>query len=160
MKDDSFHRYQLKKEIKFLKRLPLKYRDGNIDFVHSSLHRPESWRYLLGTYDTFIDFQIMEKKMLFVGHTHVPVIFERAGEEVKILRSSELSLNSHTKYIVNPGSVGQPRDGDPRASFAIFDSDKEFFKRIRVEYDVKETQRKILDAGLPEVLATRLSQGE
>jgi diadenosine tetraphosphatase ApaH/serine/threonine PP2A family protein phosphatase len=146
-------------EINFLKELPLKYRDGNIDFVHASLHRPESWRYLLGPFDTHIDFQIMEKKVLFVGHTHVPVIFENAGTEVKILRSSELSLNPHTKYIINPGGVGQPRDGDPRASFVIFDSDKEFVKRIRVEYNIEEAQRKILAAGLPEVLATRLSYG-
>jgi diadenosine tetraphosphatase ApaH/serine/threonine PP2A family protein phosphatase len=146
-------------EINFLKELPLKHRDGNMDFAHASLHRPEYWRYLLGPFDTHIDFQIMEKKVLFVGHTHVPVIFENAETEVKILRSSELSLNPHTKYIINPGGVGQPRDGDPRASFVIFDSDKEFVKRIRVEYDIKEAQRKILDAGLPEVLATRLSYG-
>ncbi len=146
-------------ELNFLKGLPLKYREKNIDFVHSSLHRPLSWRYLSGTPDTYIDFQIMGKKALFVGHTHTPVIFENFGTEVKRLTSYELSLSPDKKYIINPGSVGQPRDGDPRASFAIFDLEKKFVKIIRVEYDIKEAQRKILAAGLPEVLADRLSYG-
>jgi len=146
-------------EINFLKGLPLKYREKGTDFVHSSLHRPESWRYLSGTFDTQIDFQIMEQKVLFVGHTHVPVIFENAGTKVKRLNSPELSLNPDKKYIINPGSVGQPRDRDPRASFAIFDLEKKIVEIIHVEYDIKEAQRKILDAGLPEVLATRLSYG-
>jgi predicted phosphodiesterase len=146
-------------EINFLKELPLLYGEKNEDFVHSSLHRPESWRYLSGTPDTYIDFQIMEKNVLFVGHTHVPVIFENEGGEVKRLNTSELPLNPKNKYIINPGSVGQPRDRDPRASFSIFDSEKKSVETIRVEYDIKEAQRKILDAGLPEVLANRLSYG-
>jgi predicted phosphodiesterase len=148
-----------KEEIDFLKKLPLMHREENADFVHSSLHRPLSWRYLFGTSDTYIDFQIMEKKILFVGHTHVPVIFENDGTEIRILNSSELSLNPNKKYIINSGSVGQPRDRDPRASFLIFDLEKNLLERIRVDYDIKEAQRKILDAGLPEVLATRLSYG-
>jgi len=146
-------------EINFLKRLPLKYQEKGTDFVHSSLHRPESWRYLSGTFDTNIDFQIMEKKVLFVGHTHVPVIFENSGTEIKRLNSPGLSLNPDKKYIINPGSVGQPRDRDPRASFALYDLERKSVETIRVEYDIKETQRKILDVGLPEVLATRLSYG-
>ena len=146
-------------EINFLKGLPLKYREKGIDFVHSSLHQPESWRYLSGTFDTKIDFQIMEQKVLFVGHTHVPVIFENSETEIKRLKDTEFSLNPAKKYIVNPGGVGQPRDRDPRASFAFFDSEKKFVEIIRVEYDIKEAQKKILDSGLPEILATRLSYG-
>jgi predicted phosphodiesterase len=148
-----------KQEIDFLKGLPFTHREKNIDFVHSSLHRPESWRYLARVSDTYIDFQIMENQVLFVGHTHSPVIFEKAETEVKRLKIYELSLDLDKKYIINPGSVGQPRDRDPRASFAIFDSKKNFVKIMRVEYDIKKTQRKILDAGLPEVLADRLSDG-
>ncbi len=146
-------------EINFLKDLPLIYGEKSTDFVHSSLHRPESWRYLSGTPDTYIDFQIMEKNVLFVGHTHVPVIFENEGMEVKRLNSSELFLNPNKKYIINPGSVGQPRDRDQRASFSIFDLENKSIETIRVEYDIKEAQRKILNAGLPEVLANRLSYG-
>jgi predicted phosphodiesterase len=146
-------------EIDFLKGLPLTHRDKNIDFAHSSLHRPESWRYLSRTPDTYIDFQIMETQVLFVGHTHTPVIFENTGTEVKRLTSYEISLSPDKKYIINPGSIGQPRDRDPKASFATFDLEKKLVKIIRVEYDIKETQRKILNAGLPEVLADRLSDG-
>jgi predicted phosphodiesterase len=146
-------------EISFLKKLPLKHEEEIIDFVHSSLYRPEFWRYLFSTYDTHIDFRILEKKILFVGHTHVPIIFEDDGKNVKALSPSELSLNSHNKYIINPGSVGQPRDRDPRASFAIFDSDREYIEIVRIEYDIKKAQKKILDAGLPEILATRLDYG-
>ncbi|MEJ2307344.1 MAG: metallophosphoesterase family protein [candidate division WOR-3 bacterium] len=72
-----------KKEIDFLKGLPFTHSERDMDFAHSSLHRPESWRYLSGTPDTYIDFQIMEKNLLFVGHTHVPVIFENSGVQVK-----------------------------------------------------------------------------
>jgi predicted phosphodiesterase len=146
-------------EIHFLKELPLTYREKGIDFVHSSLHRPESWRYLSGTFDTQIDFQLMEQNVLFVGHTHIPVIFENAETKINRLNDSEFSLEPAKKYIINPGSIGQPRDRDPRASFAFFDSEKNFVEIIRVEYDIKEAQRKIFEAGLPEVLATRLSYG-
>ncbi len=146
-------------QINFLKGLPLKHSEKNVDFVHSSLHRSESWRYLSGTPDTYIDFQIMEKKVLFVGHTHVPVIFENAGVEVKRLNLSRLSLNPKKKYIINPGSVGQPRDGDPRASFAVFNEKNKSVEIVRVEYEIEKAQKKILNAGLPEVLATRLSYG-
>ncbi len=146
-------------EINFLKDLPLLYGEKSEDFAHSSLHRPESWRYLSGTPDTFIDFQIMEKNVLFVGHTHIPAIFENEGTQVKRLNASELFLNPNKKYIINPGSVGQPRDRNPRASFSIFDLENKSIETIRVEYDIKEAQRKILDAGLPEVLANRLSCG-
>jgi len=146
-------------EIDFLKKLPLKHSEKNADFVHSSLHRPESWRYLSGTPDTYIDFQVMKKKVLFVGHTHVPVIFENVGVEVKRLNLSKLSLNTKKKYIINPGSVGQPRDRDPRASFSVYDEKNKSVETIRVEYEIEKAQKKILNAGLPEVLATRLSYG-
>jgi predicted phosphodiesterase len=146
-------------EIDFLKGLPFKYSESDVDFVHSSLHRPESWRYLSGTPDTYIDFQIMEKQVLFVGHTHIPVAFEHAGVDVKRLNLHELTFTPNKKYIINPGSVGQPRDRNPKASFAIFDPDEKSVEIIRVEYDIEKAQEKILKAGLPEVLATRLSYG-
>jgi predicted phosphodiesterase len=146
-------------EIIFLKGLPLKHEEKTTVFVHSSLHRPESWKYLLSPYDTHIDFRLLEKDVLFVGHTHVPIIFEDNGKNVNTLNSSELSLNSRNKYIVNPGSIGQPRDGDPRASFAVYDSDRTYLEIVRINYDIKKAQKKILDAGLPEILATRLGYG-
>lgn len=146
-------------EIRFLKNLPLKFREENISFVHSSLYRPESWRYLSGPGNTYVDFQIMEDEILFVGHTHVRLIFEDTGENVKMLNHGEFSLDSDKKYIINPGSVGQPRDRDPRAAFMIYDSNKKYAQGLRVEYDIEKAKSKILKAGLPNVLATRLSRG-
>jgi len=146
-------------EIKFLKNLPLKFREENISFVHASLYRPEFWRYLSSPSDTYVEFQIMEDKILFVGHTHVQLLFKDTGENVEILSPGEISLESDKKYIINPGSVGQPRDRDPRASFMIYDSNKKYIQSFRVEYDIEKTQSKILKAGLPEILATRLSRG-
>lgn len=149
-----------KDELKFLGHLPLKHQEEEAQFVHASLHRPESWKYILSRTDTHVDFQVMEKGVLFVGHTHVPVVFEDDGRSINVLNSTELSLSSQNKYIINPGSVGQPRDGDPRASFAIYDSSEKFVKRFRIEYDIKKAQEKILNAGLPEILATRLNLGK
>lgn len=146
-------------EIKFLKNLPFTFREENTSFVHSSLYRPESWRYLSGPSDTYVDFQIMEDEILFVGHTHVQLLFKDTGENVKILKPGEISLEADKRYIINPGSVGQPRDRDPRAAFMIYDSDKKYIQSLRVEYDIEKAKSKILKAGLPDVLATRLSRG-
>ncbi|MEA1913123.1 MAG: metallophosphoesterase family protein [candidate division WOR-3 bacterium] len=147
------------REINFLKNLPLKSSMENMDFVHSSLYRPEEWRYLLSASDTYIDFQIMEKDILFIGHSHTPLVFENKVGKVKTITKEEMNLQPEGKYIINPGSVGQPRDGDPRASFVIFDSKKNHLQRIRLEYDILEAQRKIREANLPEILAERLSYG-
>ncbi len=145
--------------INFLKNLPLVCTSENIHFAHSSLHNPGQWRYLLSIPDTYIDFQIMEKDILFVGHSHIPVIFENMNDEVRVMTDFEVQLDQDAKYIINPGSIGQPRDYDPRASFAIFDSENRYLKIIRIEYNIKEAQRKIRAAGLPLLLAERLSYG-
>jgi len=71
----------------------------------------------------------------------------------------EVRLRPGAAYLINPGSVGQPRDGNPRASFGIFDSESLVYRNLRVTYPVKETQRKILEAGLPDELALRLAEG-
>jgi predicted phosphodiesterase len=146
-------------EIKILKNLPFTFREENMSFVHSSLYSPESWRYLSSPSDTHIDFQIMEDEILFVGHTHVQVLFKDTGKNVQMLLPGEIPLDADKKYIINPGSVGQPRDRDPRAAFMIYDSDRKYVQSLRVEYDIEKAKSKILKAGLPDILATRLSRG-
>jgi len=101
----------------------------------------------------------MEHDVLFIGHSHIPVIFENNQDKVGIITDYEVKLDLNAKYIINPGSIGQPRDFDPRASFAIFDSEERYLKIIRIEYNIKEAQRKIREAGLPLILAERLSYG-
>jgi len=98
----------------------------------------------------------------FFGHTHFPVIYfqnSALSEEYPDMDSYCYLLSREKKYLINPGSVGQPRDSNPKASFAIFDSDANTIEIKRIEYDIKSAQEKIQKAGLPEYLANRLSAG-
>jgi diadenosine tetraphosphatase ApaH/serine/threonine PP2A family protein phosphatase len=99
----------------------------------------------------------------FFGHSHIPSIFtlEPDGILVEAVRGSrrKLFLEPGKRYLVNPGSVGQPRDRNPRASYAIFDSEERTVTFDRVPYDVRTTRRKILKAGLPPILGERLLLG-
>ena len=95
----------------------------------------------------------------FVGHTHHPGIYCKTDCQVFPLTSSKVAIGSH-KYLVNPGSVGQPRNGDERASFAIWDVDLECVFLHAVEYPVKVTQKKLNEAGGLDYLAERLERGE
>ena len=98
----------------------------------------------------------------FHGHSHLPMVISR-GPDRKTARvhrdGKELVMERGGSYLINPGSVGQPRDGNPRASFGIFDSSSLAYRNVRVSYQIKETQRKILEAGLPDELAWRLGEG-
>jgi len=98
----------------------------------------------------------------FHGHSHLPMVVEHpAGRErVRVIRDArEVRLKAETRYLINPGSVGQPRDGNPRASFGIFDTRSLVYRNLRVAYAVEDAQRKILAAGLPDELAFRLAEG-
>ncbi|RPJ08718.1 MAG: metallophosphoesterase [Spirochaetaceae bacterium] len=93
----------------------------------------------------------------FFGHTHVPLILDSTGGVN--LGEKPLKLNSKRRYLVNPGAVGQPRDGNPDAGFCVYDDEDRTITMVRVPYAVEEAQRKIMEKGLPEVLASRLSVG-
>jgi diadenosine tetraphosphatase ApaH/serine/threonine PP2A family protein phosphatase len=104
------------------------------------------------------------RPLCLFGHTHQPVAFVLADGALSASipepsDSSRLSIDPEARYLVNPGAVGQPRDGDPRAAYAIVDVEARAVHLYRLEYDVASAQRKILNAGLPEVLATRLAAG-
>ena len=99
----------------------------------------------------------------FFGHTHFPIMYIQnhfnLSEEYPDMDNYCCSLSREKKYLINPGSVGQPRDSNPKACFAIFDSDTDTIEIKRIEYDIKSAQEKIQNSGLPEYLATRLSVG-
>ena len=98
----------------------------------------------------------------FFGHTHFPLIYYLRREKLDIVPLNDdarIKLDPNTKYLINPGSIGQPRDKNPASSFIIFDSDKREIQFIRYPYEVKKTQKKIREAGLPELLASRLEAG-
>jgi len=128
---------------------------------HSTLHAPELFGYIDTLYAAYLCFEAMETNIAFVGHSHIPVIFlQNANDQsVAYTLQSETELSGWGKALVNVGSIGQPRDEDPRAAYCIYDSDKQIVRIERIEYDIKKTAQKIIDAGLPRVLAERLYVG-
>ena len=125
--------------------------------VHSTPKEPDSWNYLLSLEDAEINFHYFEEQFCFLGHSHRPFIIERLPTGELLTYKDRAEINSTSRYIVNAGSVGQPRDGDPRAAYALFSEDT--LEIVRVEYDIKTTQEKMLSEGLPEMLIERLSRG-
>jgi diadenosine tetraphosphatase ApaH/serine/threonine PP2A family protein phosphatase len=123
--------------------------------------------YLFGPRDAARAFEAARRPVCLFGHTHVPACYVIDAETPDLLtvedlshgRPTELSLDDTHRFVVNPGAVGQPRDGDPRAAFAIYDSSARTLGLNRVDYDIERAQQRIRDAGLPDVLARRLSVG-
>ena len=138
-------------------RLVRQVRDFTI--VHATLDTPSSWAYVMNKFDAMASFSYQFTQLCFYGHTHSPRIYVKDGS-VDLLTETKLKLQPRTKYFINVGSVGQPRDGDPRASYAIYDMGEESITIQRVEYDRGGAQRKILDGGLPPQLADRLGLGK
>ncbi|MBQ4481374.1 MAG: metallophosphoesterase family protein [Victivallales bacterium] len=127
--------------------------------VHASLNRPDSWEYVFDTHEADVSMQFQWMPLCFIGHTHSPLAFERSLIETIGGAYDVVRLNPDHKYLVNCGSVGQPRDRDPRAAYVTYDLDKGAIQLHRVTYDVAAAQKKILAAGLPEYCATRLAAG-
>lgn len=147
-------------ECTFLKSLQSVWSSNEITLVHGSLDFPEEFRYIFDVESATSTLDILKTKICFVGHSHLPMILSmEGGGAIHSYPSGSVAFKEGHRYLVNVGSVGQPRDGDPRASCAIFDSDRSFVEIQRVPYDIRSAQRKILQAGLPSLLAARLSEG-
>jgi predicted phosphodiesterase len=119
-------------------------------------------RYIFGAKDALSNFALMEEtktSLCFFGHTHVPVAYVKNGDTVAMWAEDTLPIEKGKSYLVNPGSVGQPRDRDPRASFLVYDDKKSQITFFRADYDINATAGKIIEAGLPERLAERLKLG-
>lgn len=119
-------------------------------------------QYVFTDFDAFQIFADWDERVTFFGHTHIPSIFVQSEQQMfaaPLRGEGTLELDPASRYLINPGSIGQPRDRDPRASFMIYDSDKKKIRWYRLDYDLGKAQRRILDAGLPEVLANRLGIG-
>jgi predicted phosphodiesterase len=129
----------------------------NIFLVHSTPNNPEEWHYLLTLYDAETSFNCFDQKICFLGHSHYPIMIERLTSGEMTICKIETKIRETERYIINVGSVGQPRDGDPRASYAVVTDGK--VELIRVKYDIEKTQGKMLKAGLPLPLITRLEKG-
>ena len=127
--------------------------------VHASPYRPEDWVYVFSALEAEQAFFARAFRLCFLGHTHTPVAYEFGAGEAALREGVPLELAPGKRYIVNPGSVGQPRDGDPRASCCLFDADAGTITLHRCEYDIEAEARDIVDAGLPAYLGERLLYG-
>jgi len=127
--------------------------------VHASLDSPLSWGYVRSLATAELSMALQGLPVCFIGHTHVPIGYVHGGEEFSLGTGEGISLDPKSKYLINAGSVGQPRDGDWRAAYLIHDEDEHGLWLRRVEYDVESAASAVLAAGLPEKLATRLRTG-
>lgn len=142
----------------YLARLRMVRQVHDFTIVHSTLDQPNAWNYVTNKFDAMSNFSYQFTQVCFHGHTHVPRVFIRSSR-VQEVKAEELEIQKGMKYFINAGSVGQPRDGDWRASYCIYDTNTNTILFRRLEYDIKTAQNKILAAGLPEVLASRLAEG-
>jgi diadenosine tetraphosphatase ApaH/serine/threonine PP2A family protein phosphatase len=173
-------------ERQWLAELPMRatVRGSNITIVHATLDSPDAWGYIFDTHHAADNFSYQFTQICFCGHSHVPIAFckkpvtmraDKPIEEISAWAfnsdegmiptetdkadSISLTIENGFKYLINVGSVGQPRNRDPRASFAIYDHEAKEVVRYRLPYDIPTAQAKIREAGLPERLAARLERG-
>jgi predicted phosphodiesterase len=137
-------------------RLERQVRDFTI--VHATLDTPAQWGYVFNNLDAAASFTYQHTAVCFFGHTHVPMTFIR-DDGVRRVMVDQVMIETGKKYFINAGSIGQPRDGDWRAAYCIYDTEKNVVEQRRVKYDVQTAQKKIIKAGLPRLLADRLSIG-
>ena len=135
--------------------------DDLIEICHGS---PFDEDVLFDELDALRALKVATRPLCLFGHTHFPITFEQAPGSVEVIGASEtreatIPLRADAKYLLNPGAVGQPRDGDPRAAYAIVDVERRQVELCRVRYPVEQAQATIMEAGLPEVLAARLAVG-
>ena len=139
--------------------LPLISKLRGFTVVHASLEDPGGWGYVLNQLDAAASFSKQTTKLCFFGHTHNPRAYIKDSSVVG-LPFEQLVVEPDKRYFVNVGSVGQPRDGDWRAAYVVFDEEKRLIRLRRLRYDLAKTQGKILAAGLPPRLADRLAYGK
>lgn len=149
---------------RYLGGLPLTLTVGDAHLVHASPQVPDEWDYLVSAEDGLEVFPHFDTRLCFVGHSHQPAVWSvgSSGPDYQggfQTWPAHVHLDDGRRYLINVGSVGQPRDRDPRAAYAVWDLDtREVFIR-RVDYDHRVTAAKILAAGLPRMLADRLARG-
>jgi diadenosine tetraphosphatase ApaH/serine/threonine PP2A family protein phosphatase len=139
----------------YLSYLPFTHQNDQMLMVHASPTNPAHWYYVLNPYDAQIEMQAFSQPLCFIGHSHVPLIYS----ETDVYKAVAMKLEKKQKYIVNVGSVGQPRDGNHQACYCIYKPEEHAIEYVRLEYDVQKTYAKIIKEGLPAFLAERLLKG-
>ncbi len=159
--EEAMHwtREQLGREDKdWLRSLRLQRQVRDFTIVHATLDTPHKWGYVFNQLDAAASFSYQHTTVCFIGHTHTPKAYVRDGS-VRTMPLDVLTIQQGKKYLVNVGSVGQPRDGDWRSAYCIYDTTTNEIHLRRIEYDIEGAQRAILEAGLPRRLAERLAVG-
>lgn len=142
----------------FLRGLPMQTTAGPVTLVHASPANPGAWTYVFTMDAAREGFKALTTDIACIGHTHVPVVI---GEDLSIntFHAPRAEETESCRFLINVGSVGQPRDGDPRSAFGFLDTTAWTYELVRVEYNVEGTAAAILKAGLPDALARRLFRG-
>lgn len=159
----EFAREELSDEQRtWLAQLPFVIREDDAEFVHGSLDAPEEWWYVLGPEDALLHFEAQTRPLCFCGHTHDPMLWHTTARGKLSIRRGvgRILVPADGKTLVNVGSVGQPRDLNPDACYVIYDPVERWVQFQRVPYDIRQTKRKISQAGLPYLSAKRLSEGK
>jgi diadenosine tetraphosphatase ApaH/serine/threonine PP2A family protein phosphatase len=136
----------------YLAGLPLTLTAAGCTFVHATPDAPSAWRRLTTYPGALEQFDHFETDVCFIGHTHVPAVM---SDQLGVLQ-----VRPGHRYLLNVGSVGQPRDYSPKLSFGVFDTEAVSYENVRLSYDVEAAARKVRTAGLPSSLANRLLQGQ
>jgi putative phosphoesterase len=147
---------------KILQKYPFRVSEGDILFVHSTPLHPERWDYIFNPLEGQYYLQHLEEQVCFIGHSHQPLFFEKDQDDQIIFDRKfafTLPIREGCKYIINVGSVGQPRDGNPDVSYVIYDTDAKTVEVKRLPYDISLSQKKMEDIGLPAFLIDRLAYG-
>ena len=148
--------------MQWLKDMPYKVREGHVEFCHGAPVMPQAFDYLFsadqamgvlrGGFDSLAP-------VTFIGHSHLTISFRISGSSVEPIIEKQVECDEQANFIITDGSVGQPRDRDPRACCGIYDTETRLFTYHRLEYDIFSQRRKILDAGLATVFGDRLLVG-
>lgn len=142
----------------YLESLPIRHSSGEIMFVHSTPGAPERWHYVTNWFDAATQFDNFQQRLCVVGHSHTPGVYS-SKREGNLYREGILSAEPDSKYIVNVGSVGQPRDRNPRACYVVIDEEAETIEFVRISYDVETASEKIASTGVSAFNARRILAG-
>jgi predicted phosphodiesterase len=143
-----------------LESLKLVYKNQDLTLVHGTLDNPADFNYLVDGYTAEKTFTLLDTNVCFVGHSHIAGIFLKDKDgQIHYSKDNSSYISPENKYIVNVGSVGQPRDNNPKACYCVYDTDKKEVRIQRADYDIKTTRKEIMDAGLPKFLGDRLLLG-
>ena len=147
-------------DIYWLRALPFVKTTMGITLVHATMDNPEAFGYVFDHLQAEANFSHQVTPLCFHGHTHCPMIYEKQLGAVYRIDAQDFKLPIGRKYFINVGSVGQPRDGDPRAAYVLYDPQTRQVRFRRLEYDIAAAQERVRAAGLPERLAERLAYGQ